>query len=313
MVPSSPPIVDTHTHLDDLAFALDRDEVLEASRAVGVRHFVNIGYAPDSWETSRLLRDKHPDVEIALGLHPQQAGQFGPELVRDLSRAIRDLKPVAVGETGFDFARPGPSFEEQERAFRAQLEIAATEELPTIIHQRDAADALIAELDRWPSLPPIVLHSFDGTHRLTDWAIERGCFIGIGGLATKRSSADLRERIARISVDRLLLETDSPYLAPPGAASRRNTPANLPAIAAILAPLWNLSGEELCWATSANAVALFARPAVNWLSELAEDERIVASPTARRHLESWEDSRDSESLAIKYFDPGARRPRACVT
>jgi TatD DNase family protein len=261
--PVSPPIVDTHTHLDDPAFDADRDPVIEASRASGVRHFVNIGYAPDRWESSRALRERHADIDFALGLHPQLAEQYDAALHRDLERAIELLAPVALGETGFDFSRPAPSAEAQERAFRGQLEIAANKRLPTIIHQRDASDALMSELDRWPSLAPIVLHSFDGTQRLADWARDRGCFVGIGGLATRRSSAALREVLVRIPVDRLLLETDSPYLAPPGSASRRNLPANLPGIATVLAPLWNLSGEELCRLTAINAVNLFGLPAVD--------------------------------------------------
>ena len=261
--PESPPIVDTHTHLDDPAFDLDRDAVIEASRAAGVRHFVNIGYEPDRWESSRALRERHPDINFAVGLHPQLAGQYDASVARALQRAIEDMTPVAVGETGFDFSRAAPSVEAQERAFRGQLELAASEQLPTIIHQRDASDVLMTELDRWPNLAPIVLHSFDGTQRLADWARERGCFVGIGGLATRRSSALLREVLVRIPVDRLLLETDSPYLAPPGSASRRNAPANLPRIAAVLAPLWNVTQEELCWQTSMNAVGLFGLPAAD--------------------------------------------------
>ncbi len=158
-----------------------------------------------------------------------------PRWSRDLKRAIEVLHPVAIGETGFDFSRAAPSFEAQERAFRGQLEIAAAAGLPTIIHQRDASDALMTELDRWPSLAPIVLHSFDGTQRLADWARERGCFVGIGGLATRRSSGPLREALMRIPVDRLLLETDSPYLAPPG--SREPAQCSQP-ISPGLPPCW---------------------------------------------------------------------------
>jgi TatD DNase family protein len=250
-------IVDTHTHLDDAAFDADRESVIEASRGAGVRHFVNIGYEPDRWESSRALREQHPDIDIVLGLHPQLAARFDISLVRELKQVIEDLAPVAVGETGFDFSRSAPSFEEQERTFRGQLEIAAATGLPTVVHQRDASDALIRELENWPTLAPIVLHSFDGTQRLAEWARERGCFVGIGGLAIRRSSEPLRELLARIPANRLLLETDSPYLAPPGSPSRRNTPANLPAIAEALGPLWNVSGEELCRLTSRNAASLF--------------------------------------------------------
>ena len=260
--PALPPIIDTHTHLDDPAFDLDRDIVFEASRAAGVYHFVNIGYEPDRWESSRVLREHQPDVDFALGLHPQLADRYVSSLTRELKQAIQVLNSVAVGETGFDFSRTGPSFVEQERAFRGQLEIATAFGLPTIVHQRDASDALMTELDRWPELAPIVLHSFDGTERLADWARERGCFVGIGGLAVRRSSEPLRQLLRRITIDRLLLETDSPYLAPPGSASGRNDPRNLPGIATALAPLWNLSGEELCWQTSVNAAVLFGLPPV---------------------------------------------------
>jgi TatD DNase family protein len=257
---AAPPIVDTHTHLDDAAFDADRESVIESSRVAGVRHFINIGYAPERWESSRLLGERHPDIDVALGLHPQLAGQFDVALLRGLERAIEVIRPVAIGETGFDFSRAAPSYDEQLRAFRAQLDLAVASGYPTIVHQRDASDALITELDSWPTLAPIVLHSFDGTQRLADWTRERGCFVGIGGLATRQSSMMLRELLVRIPVDRLLLETDSPYLAPPGSSSRRNTPANLPGIAEALAPLWNLNGEELCRLTSRNAVSLFGLP-----------------------------------------------------
>jgi TatD DNase family protein len=267
-----PPIIDTHTHLDDEAFRTDQDAVIEAARAVGVRRFINIGYSPETWASSRSLQYRHSGVDLALGLHPQQADRFTPELARDLTRAIRDCGAIAVGEIGFDFSRSGPSFQEQERAIRGQLEIASWEGLPTIIHQRDAERALTTELDNWPTLAPIVLHSFDGTSHLSAWAIERGCYIGIGGLAARRSSNDLRSLLTMIPIDRLLLETDSPYLAPPS-ADRRNTPANLPIIATLLAPLWNLSGEDLCQATFANAIDLFGLTEVDSMAAATTDDR----------------------------------------
>ena len=267
----TPPIIDTHTHLDDEAFRDDQDAVIRDSRAVGVRGFINIGYSPETWESSRVLQFQHPDIDLALGLHPQHAARFTPELGRDLSRAIRDCGAIGIGEIGFDFSRSRPSFDEQERAFRGQLEIVSREGLPAIIHQRDAGLALIAELDRWPALAPIVLHSFDGTSELSAWALERGCYIGIGGLATRRNSDALRALLSGMPVDRLLLETDSPYLSPPG-ADKRNTPANLPTIATMLAPLWNLNGEELCRATFANAVDLFGITKVDSVAVAARND-----------------------------------------
>lgn len=252
-----PPIIDTHVHLDDRAFDSDREAVLAASRESGVAGFINIGYWPPSWETSRRLRDATQDVGIVLGLHPGHANSYSQELDRDLVRAIRELRPLAIGETGFDFSRPTPTFAEQERAFQRQLAIACEENLPVVIHQRAAGDALRTELDRWPDAPPIILHSFDGDRQLLDWALDRNCYIGIGGLATRPASAGLRALLAAAPPARLLLETDAPYLAPPNVPSRRNDPTNLPLIANILAPVWGLSAEELCWTTTSNASALF--------------------------------------------------------
>jgi TatD DNase family protein len=137
------------------------------------------------------------------------------------------------------------------------LAIAADARLPVIIHQRNAAEDLIAELDRWPNVALIVLHSFDGTPRLRDWAVERGCFVGIGGLAAKTGSQGLRDLLRTIPMERLLLETDSPYLPPPHATSRRNAPANLGMIAGELAPVWSIEATDLCRVTSANAAEAF--------------------------------------------------------
>jgi TatD DNase family protein len=255
--PVDSPIVDTHLHLDEPAFDADRDEVLRAARTVGVTRFINIGHVPERWESSRILRERHPDVDIVIGVHPQHADDYRSDVDLALRTAVREMDPVAIGETGFDFYRAGPSREAQERAFAAQIMVASDARLPVVIHQRSGEHELIAMLDRFPDLAPIVLHSFDGTDRLADWAIERGCFIGIGGLATKRSAEALRGTLQRFPPQRLLLETDSPYLAPPGTGDRRNAPSNLPRIAALLAPLWDLARDELCQVTSANANAVF--------------------------------------------------------
>ncbi|MCC7023598.1 MAG: TatD family hydrolase [Thermomicrobiales bacterium] len=256
--PGPAPIVDTHAHLDDSAFDADRDGVLAASREAGVARVINIGYNPASWERSRQLRERFPDqIEIVLGLHPLDAMEFRPALTIALQRAIETMRPVAIGEAGFDFSRRMPALADQERAFQAQIELAAAFGLPLVIHQRAAGDDLMLALDRAPDLAPIVLHSFDGNQRLMDWAIERGCYFGVGGLALKPGSTDLRALLRQAPRDRLLLETDSPYLAPPAAPSRRNTPANLPAMAAALAPIWSLDAEAVCRLTTRNASRLF--------------------------------------------------------
>jgi TatD DNase family protein len=255
--PARTTIVDSHAHLDEPAFDADRGLVVQAARAAGVGRIINIGYSPERWASSCVLRECFPGIDISVGLHPQIADRFDSLLRDALATAIAELRPVALGEMGFDFARDGPDFSQQEQAFRVQLELAMSTRLPVIIHQRAAAEALVVELDRWPDLESIVLHSFDGNQWLMDWAIERGCDIGIGGLATKRASGPLREVLKSAPTSRLLLETDAPYLAPPETKRRRNTPANLPLIAELLAPLWDLTGGELCQVTAANAGRVF--------------------------------------------------------
>jgi TatD DNase family protein len=254
------PIIDSHAHLDDAAFDADRDQVIASSRSAGIERIINIAYRPAGWEASRQLKERYSEIEVSIGLHPQYADEFDSTLHVELREAITSQRPVAIGETGFDFSRVGPSQPEQERAFRAQLEIALTEQLPVVIHQRSAADALVDELERWPELPVLVLHSFDGNDRLTSWAIERGCYVGVGGLATRRASSALRELLASVPVSQLLLETDAPYLAPPGIQSRRNEPAYLCQIARILAPNWGMTAGELAFATTTNARSVFKLP-----------------------------------------------------
>ncbi len=257
MSESPPPIIDTHAHLDDVEFDADRPEVLARGRAAGVQSVLNIAYRPDIWETTVVLRDANPDVQLAAGIHPQDAANFNAAQSNALSERLLSLRPLAIGEAGFDFSRTGPSFQQQQAAFRWQIELAITADLPLIIHQRDAGDQLTNELDLWPQLKTVVLHSFDGDERLAAWALERGCLVGIGGLACRKSSRTLRQALQMIPAERLLLETDSPYLAPPGVGSRRNEPANLPKMAETLAPLWSLTRDQLCRLTTDNATRAF--------------------------------------------------------
>lgn len=252
-----PTCIDTHVHLDDPAFDQDREAVLAASRAAGVTHFINIGYVPASWEASARLRERHPEIALVIGLHPGHADMWSDALAAELELAVEQLRPLAIGETGLDFVRPTPDPAQQVRAFRAQLELAERADAPVVIHQRQSAELLMSELDRFPEIRNVVLHSFDGDDRFIDWAKERGCYFGVGGLAAKKSSEALRNALVRAPLNRLLLETDSPYLAPPGAGSRRNTPANLPRIAEILAPIWRLSTGELMRRSRLNTASIF--------------------------------------------------------
>jgi TatD DNase family protein len=250
-------LVDTHAHLDDASFDHDREGVLTAAGAAGVRHIVNVGYAPERWTTTLALASRHPSIVAILGLHPQQADRFDQRLCRDLEAALAQPRVRGVGEIGFDLFRDGPELPVQRRAFDEQVALAIRHELPIVIHQRAAEEALIEALRDAPKLPRVLLHSFDGSHHLAELAINRGFLVGIGGLATLPGARDLREVLATIPLASLVLETDAPYLAPAGAASRRSQPANVALVAGALAPLWKVTPRELAEATTRTASAFF--------------------------------------------------------
>ncbi len=251
--------VETHCHLDD-AFGQDLPAVLDAARAAGVRHFVNIGYEPRSWERSLELARIFPDIWYALGMHPNSAELWNRETAANLASLLEHARPVAIGETGLDFYRERADHDAQRQAFRDQLLLARRFDLPVIIHMRGPVeDEIVAILTEVPDVR-VILHSFDGSTRLRDFLLARGDAIGIGGLMTRGSSADLREVLRTVPLESIVLETDSPYLVPRGAKERRNTPASIPVIAAALADLLDVPVEQIAHQTTLNAQRLLGLP-----------------------------------------------------
>lgn len=258
----SPTFIDTHAHLDDGQFERDLDAVLTSARAVGVRHVINIGYRPERWETTIALAARSAMVSFTLGVHPHHADEWSDETGRRLQAVATEHTPVAIGEIGLDYFRDFSDREAQRRALAAQLELASRLGLPVVFHLRgDVESDLLAILRDAPPVPA-VFHSFDGSADLADFALERGDFFGVGGLATRPSSTRLREIVARLPLDRIVLETDSPYLAPASVRDRRNSPVNIPVIARSLAELKSAPIEQVAAATTANAVRFFGLPAV---------------------------------------------------
>jgi TatD DNase family protein len=249
--------VDTHAHLDEPAFDHDRDAVLATAAAAGVRRVINVGYRPERWRTTIELVRASPLVRHMLGLHPQHAGEWSRRTRDALIALVDSTAPVAIGEIGFDFFRDGPDASIQNAAFHDQVAIAAERGLPIVIHQRAAEDALISALTSNHDARQVLLHSFEGTNRLADLANDRGCYVGVGGLATRAGSEGLRQTLQAISLDRVVLETDSPYLTPAGVQARRNTPANIPLIAERLAPIWGVDHATFAAATTRNAERFF--------------------------------------------------------
>ena len=251
--------VDTHCHLDHPEFADDLDEVIAASRKAGVRAWVNVGYAPDRWDTTIALSRRIVGMAHMLGLHPSHAHEWGPGLRQRLRDLIRSSGARAVGEIGLDLYRDNPPLPIQREALLGQLQLARDLGLPAVIHLRNAEDALIDALATQDSLPRLLFHSFDGTSQLTRFVLEHGALIGVGGLATRQRSAPLREQLVQVPLDAMVLETDAPYLIPARQRERRNTPAHVRTIAQFLSELIGRPVSEIAWRTTAAAERFFGR------------------------------------------------------
>lgn len=249
--------VETHCHLDDDAFGSDLLLVLERARTAGVERFVNIGYEPASWDRSVDLNRRFPEVAYTLGMHPNSAERWTNDTADRLQWLLASSKPVAIGEIGLDFYRETAGPEVQRQAFRDQLDLAATFNLPVVIHMRGPVEAEIMEHLSAYSEVRAIFHSFDGSARLRDFALNRGDLLGVGGLMTRAGSVELRQTLRAVSLDSIVLETDSPYLTPRGCKNRRNTPAAIPVIAAALAELLETDLAELAQRTTANALRVF--------------------------------------------------------
>lgn len=254
---SSPPLIDTHCHLDDPSFAGDLDEVLAKSREAGVQAWMMVGFSPSRWEsTIRMTRDI-PGMNHMLGVHPSHAGEWSDELRVQLADALRSTGARAVGEIGLDFFRDNAPYDVQARALIDQLDIARELGLPAVFHLRHAERQMLDILEDQRHLPRMVFHSFEGTSQLTRFVLENNAYIGVGGLATRQKSADLREQLRSIPLRSMILETDSPYLVPARQKDRRNTPAHVRTVAEFLAHHLECSMEEVARETTSTAESLF--------------------------------------------------------
>lgn len=250
-------MIDTHCHLDDQQFAGDLDDVLTRSRSANVRRWILIGYDPIRWDAAIQLAKANEGMSHTLGVHPACAEQWNDAIESQLRELVVTSHAVSIGEAGLDFYRDNAPFEVQAAAFRGQLEIATELNLPIVIHMRDAETEMLELLQSMPKLPTLIFHSFDGTARLMDFIRTSGSYVGIGGLATRQKSDTLRELLTTVPLNRILLETDSPYLVPARQKDRRNQPANIEIIATMTAEHLGVRPEELASQTTENAERVF--------------------------------------------------------
>ncbi|HSK15728.1 MAG TPA: TatD family hydrolase [Gaiellaceae bacterium] len=249
-------MIDTHAHLDSFEDVVD---VLGRARAAGVRRVVTVGTTIPSCRAALDLSEREEGVHAALGLHPHEAGAVGDSDLGELRRLLGHPKAVAVGETGLDYYRDLPPRGRQAEVFAAQRALAAELGKPLVVHTRAADVDTVAALRDLPEGIPVVLHCFSST-RLLDPALEHGWYVSFAGNATYRKAPELRAAAALVPADRILAETDSPYLAPQPVRGKRNEPAHVVHTLAALAEARGESAAALEAQIEANAAMLFNLP-----------------------------------------------------
>lgn len=254
-------LVDTHAHLVDERYDRDRKEVLERARSAGVAAIVNVGYNLDSSRSSVALAQDYDFVFAAVGVHPHDAARAPAGYLDELLGLAGRGKVVAIGETGLDYFRNLSPREEQKRVFREHLALAKELDLPVIIHDREAHGDLLAVLQKdGPGRAGGVLHCFSGSWEMASVCLEMGFYISVAGVVTYPQSARLREIVARLPLERLLVETDCPYLTPAPWRGRRNEPACVRRVVECIADLRGMPPGELALITAQNARTLFRLP-----------------------------------------------------
>lgn len=258
-------LIDSHAHLDTPAFDADRAEVIARAQAAGVELFLEIAgsdVAKGSVATGIALAEQHDFIYAAVGLHPHEASLYDEALEQQFLQLMTHPKVIGWGEIGLDYYYDHSPRDVQQQVFRRQLELALQVNKPIIIHTRDAEDDTIQLLrDAWfecgGSEYGGIIHCFTGTQKLADAALAMGMHISFSGVVTFKNAHELRAVAESVPLEKLLVETDCPYLAPVPYRGKRNEPAFVKETATFLANLRGVSFEELAEVTSANFRRLF--------------------------------------------------------
>jgi TatD DNase family protein len=258
-----PVLIDTHAHLDDEQFASDLPAVLERARAAGVVQMVAVATSAASSVASLALAVQHSTVFATAGIHPNHITKEPPDAWDKVVALMGRERVVGVGETGLDRHWDDTPFPQQEEFFARHLALSRAHGLPVVIHCREAeADVLHMVRDEFDRHGPLcgVMHSFVGDKTMAEACLAMGLHLSFAGMLTYKNAAALRETAATVPLDRVLVETDSPYLSPMPLRGRRNEPAHVAHTAACLAGLHHITPEELAEHTTANARSLFQLP-----------------------------------------------------
>ena len=251
-------LVDSHCHLDFPDFAEEREAVIARARAAGVGPMVTICTRLDQFPAVRAIAEADDDIWCSVGVHPHEAADYAETSVLDLAALAALPRVIGIGETGLDFHYDHSPREVQERVFRTHIAASRASGLPLIIHAREA-DAEIARILQEERATAGVLHCFSSGRGLAEAALDLGFYISISGIVTFRNAEELRAIVRDVPLDRLLVETDAPYLAPVPYRGRRNEPAYVATTAAAVAVLKEVEPAALAAATTDNFFRLFRK------------------------------------------------------
>lgn len=247
-------IFDTHAHYDDKAFDGDREELLNNMKKDGVEFIVNVGSDLASIKKTLALAEKFPFIYAAIGVHPSETGELTEEGISWLHKQSENPRVVAIGEIGLDYYWPEPGRDIQKKWFERQLSLADKTGLPIIVHSRDAAKDTLEILKGWQQRKTAgVIHCYSYTKELAREYLNMDYYFGIGGVITFKNARKLVEAVEYIPMDRILLETDCPYLAPEPYRGKRNQSSYINYAAQKVAEIKNLSKEEVLAQTMRNA------------------------------------------------------------
>ena len=255
-------IFETHAHYDDDKFTEDRDELILAVHESGVHPIINVGASIHSTQTTLELAKHYPFIYAAVGVHPSDVADLNEDTFAWLKEQTTYAKTVAVGEIGLDYYwdKEADVQEKQRYWFGRQLQLAREADLPVIIHSRDAAaDTLQVMRDNHAETIPGVIHCYSYSPELAQEFVRMGYYIGVGGVVTFKNAKKLVETVQTIQMERILLETDSPYMAPEPHRGTRNDSRNIPYVIAKIAELKGITPQAVERITEENAYRLFAK------------------------------------------------------
>jgi TatD DNase family protein len=253
-------LIDTHAHLDDDLLAGDLANILDRARRAGVVRIVAVATSASSSEATLQLAEKHAELAATAGIHPNHIAKEALDAWDRVAHLIADPRVVGVGETGLDRHWDDTPFGQQQEFFSRHLQVSRQHHKPIVIHCREAEPDVLAMLrDEFEKYGPIlgVMHSFVGSPATLMACLDMGLAISFAGMLTYKNAANVREVATKVPLDRLLVETDSPYLAPVPLRGKRNEPANVVHTATCLAGLHGITLENLAIQTTRNARELF--------------------------------------------------------